>query len=76
MATFREIYENIPVRQQVSERVKFIRKIADLTKKSDFTVRQWIAGRQRPDALTQTVIARHLKVQAEELFPEPQSVEG
>ena len=70
MATFSEIYEQLPKRPSApTERTKFIRKIADATKRSDQTVRMWLSGRQRPDALTQSVIARILKVPASELFP-------
>ena len=70
MATFLEIYEQLPKRPSVpTERTKFIRKIADATKRSETTVRMWLYGRQRPDALTQSVIAKLLKVPESELFP-------
>lgn len=70
MATFSEIYEQIPKREAApTERTKFIRRIADATKKSEQTVKNWLSGRQRPDALTQSVIAKVLKVPADELFP-------
>lgn len=70
MPTFVEFYEQLPKRQAVpTERTKFIRRIADATKRSDQTVRMWLSGRQRPDALTQSVIAKVLKVPASELFP-------
>ncbi len=70
MATFSEIYEKLPKRPSIpTERTKFIRKIADATKRSDQTVKMWLSGRQRPDALTQSVLAKLLKVPADELFP-------
>ena len=70
MAKFSEIYEQLPKRPTApTERTKFIRRVADATKRSDRTVRMWLSGRQRPDALTQSVIAKVLKVPASELFP-------
>jgi len=38
----------------------FIKKISELTCRSEFTVRMWICGRQQPDALAQRVIADYL----------------
>lgn len=71
MATFTEIYERIPQRSaQPTERTRFIRRIADATKRSDQTVKMWLSGRQKPDALTQSVIAKLLKEPAANLFPD------
>lgn len=70
MPTFVEFYEQLPKRQAVpTERTKFVRRVADACKRSEHTVLAWLSGRQRPDALTQSVIARLLKVPASELFP-------
>lgn len=70
--SFKEVYDSLPGRAETTTpKVEFINHIADLTKKTPFTVRQWIAGRQCPDALTQTVISKELGVPVEELFPVP-----
>lgn len=50
-------------------RKEFIRRIADLTKKSETTVKMWVIGRQTPDALTQSVLAKELGVPETVLFP-------
>lgn len=47
----------------------FIREVAEVTKKTELAVRRWIAGETVPDALTQEVLAKHLKTTPEELFP-------
>lgn len=65
--TFREIYiaeGNKPTPRQV-----FLSEVAELTKKSEATVRQWLSGNQSPDALTQEVLAKHFNTTPQELFP-------
>jgi len=49
----REIYESLPARQvsMIAPKSDFINKIADLTKSHPTTVRAWIYGVLRPDAL-------------------------
>lgn len=69
--TFVEIYEGIDKRPPLpTPRKEFMAKIADLTKRSEFTVRMWCTGRQTPDALAQSVISKELGVPEEVLFPE------
>lgn len=46
----------------------FVRDIANLTKRSEFTVRMWLCGQQVPDKLAQETIANHLGVSVETLF--------
>lgn len=65
--TFRDIYESI---DNTSPKAEFVRKIAKATMSSEFTVRMWLAGRQTPAPLTQSVIAKTLGVPVEGLFPE------
>ena len=65
--TFRELYEAEKDKPTAAQ--AFITRIAKLTKRSEMTVRFWIAGRQTPDELAQSVIAKELDVPVEELFP-------
>lgn len=64
--TFKQYYEGLDAS---SPQTKFVRRIADATLKSEFTVKMWLTGRQTPDQLTQSVIARELGVPVEGLFP-------
>jgi hypothetical protein len=68
--TFMEIYEGYAKRPPLpTPRKEFMARIADLTKRSEFTVRMWCTGRQQPDALAQSVISKELGIPAETLFP-------
>lgn len=68
--TFVDIYKSLPDRSVVvAPKTKFVRHIASITKKSAHTVRMWIANEQKPDALTQSVIAKDLNVPENILFP-------
>ena len=51
-------------------KTEFVEKVAKITKKSVKTVRCWIAGTQKPDALAQSVLEKEFKVPAKYLFPE------
>ena len=54
--TFRQIYDNLPERSAVkAPKTRFVERIAALTKKSTKTVRCWLSGTQRPDALAMSV---------------------
>jgi hypothetical protein len=67
--TFREIYDNIePVKVQ-SPKAAWISRIAEITKRSEHSVKMWLTGRQIPDALAQSIIAEELETPADELFP-------
>ncbi len=69
--SFREIYEGYAKRPPLpTPRKEFIKRIADVTKKSETTVKMWVMGRQVPDALTKDVLAKELKVPAAALFPQ------
>ena len=47
----------------------FIAEIAALTHRSDNTVKMWLCGRQVPDELTQSIIARRYNLNINGLFP-------
>lgn len=51
-------------------RQAFIETVARVTKKSPITIKNWINGRQVPDALTVDVIAKHFDCDPSALFPE------
>lgn len=47
----------------------FIAEIAALTHRSENTVKMWLCGRQVPDELTQSIIARRYNLNINGLFP-------
>lgn len=51
----------------------FIREVAEVTHKSEITVRMWLQGRQTPDELTCTTLAAHFGTTSEVLFPKDDS---
>lgn len=67
--TFREIYEAL---DPVPPKTKWILRIAKATMRSENAVRMWLSGRQIPDMLVQSVIAKELGVPVEGLFPNNQ----
>ncbi|MDH6307983.1 hypothetical protein M2451_002502 [Dysgonomonas sp. PFB1-18] len=68
--SFAQIYKGLPERTEVkAPKTAFVERIAEITKKSTKTVRCWIAGVQRPDALCQSLIEKELGVPGEYLFP-------
>lgn len=70
--TFKEIYLKAKAKKRVvpTNAQLFIRDIAKLTHKSEATVRLWLVGKQRPDELTQSVLAAKFKTTPETLFPQ------
>ena len=66
---FREIYDALPPRNvQLAPKTAWVKKIAELCKVHDVTVRCWLAGTQKPDALRISLIAKELGVKENELF--------
>ena len=64
--TFREIYFEV---DNTTPKETWIKRIAKVTMRSESAVRMWIGGRQVPDPLVQSVIAKELGVAVEGLFP-------
>lgn len=64
--SFKEAYGELTLVQQRA----FVTRIAAVTHKSEFTVKMWLCGRQKPEELTRIAIAKELGLPAEELFPE------
>lgn len=68
---FRGIYDSLPERRVVkAPKSAFVDRIAAITMKHPNTVRCWLAGTQKPDALSRAMIEKELKVPSSELFPE------
>lgn len=66
---FRQIYDALPPRNvQLAPKTAWVKRIAKLCKVHDVTVRCWLAGTQKPDALRISLIAKELKVREDELF--------
>ena len=55
--------------EKPTPRQAFITEVAKVTKKSPITIKNWINGRQVPDALTIEVIAKHFDCDPMTLFP-------
>lgn len=65
---FREIYESLPARAGKAPKTVWIEHLAKITMKSEQTVRCWVYGTQKPDALTISILSKELGVPADELF--------
>lgn len=66
--TLKDLYNR--ARKSPTPGVAFIAEVAEVTKKSEITVRRWISGEVVPDALTQSVLAKHFKCHPEDIFPD------
>jgi transcriptional regulator with XRE-family HTH domain len=67
---FAEVYKALPdPPRQITPKLEFVKRMAEITKSSENAVRMWINGRQRPDALKQAIIAEELGIPSAELFP-------
>lgn len=51
----------------------FIAEIATLTHRSKNTVKMWLCGKQTPDELTQSIIARRYNLNINSLFPKAEA---
>jgi len=70
--TFVEIYAQTKAKVRKIEKTpaqKFVDDVAEITKKTPLTVRQWLYGAQVPDKLTQSVLADYFGSTPEQLFP-------
>lgn len=68
--TLTEMYESAKAQvKATTPAAAFIKEVAEVTKKSELSVRRWIAGDATPDALTQEVLARHFNTTPDALFP-------
>jgi len=67
--TFRELYDSLPARSTTAPKSEFVKHIAKITMKSTKTVRCWLAGAQKPDVLTKSIVEKDLAIPADYLFP-------
>lgn len=65
--TLTQMYEK--AKSQPTPAAAFIKEVTEVTKKSELSVRRWIAGDATPDALTQQVLAKHFNTTPAILFP-------
>ena len=65
MKSFKECYEEVST---MSPKKMWIQRIAQVTHRSEATVRMWLIGRQVPEELIQEIIAKELGVPVEGLF--------
>ena len=65
--TFKAIY--LERKQLPTHAEMFITEVAELTHRSTNTVKMWLLGRQVPDELTQSVIAKKYNLDINGLFP-------
>lgn len=70
--TFRELYFEV---DNTTPKETWIKRIAKIAMCSEGTVRMWIGGRQKPNPVVQTVIAKELGVAVEGLFPDKKNEE-
>lgn len=65
--TFKALY--LERKQMPTHAEMFIAEVAELTHRSTNTVKMWLLGRQVPDELTQSVIAKKYNLDINSLFP-------
>lgn len=65
--TFKQMYEEL---DPTPPKTAWIKRIAEVTMRSELTVRMWLSGRQIPEPLVQNIISKELGVPVEGLFPQ------
>jgi len=65
--TFKELYEQ--AKQQPTPAAAFVAKVAEITHRTETTVRMWLSGNQAPDELAKSVIAQYFNSDIDTLFP-------
>ena len=65
---FREIYDSLPTRAGKAPKTLWVEHIAEICMVNVQTVRCWVYGAQKPDALRTSIIAKELGVPADQLF--------
>lgn len=66
--TFGQLYKEMTAAEKPLPSQRLIKELSELTKKSEMTVRGWACGRM-PAPLEQEIVAKHLGIPVEELFP-------
>jgi hypothetical protein len=65
---FRKLYDALPSSRVVSPKKRWVEDVALAARVHPATVRCWLAGTQKPDALRTEIVAKHLGVSPENLF--------
>lgn len=72
--TFADLYYE--ARKKPHPSVAFIAEIAEVTHRTQIAVRKWISGENTPDYNVQQIIAQHLNMPREQLFPKNEVSNG
>lgn len=64
----RRYYDALPERQHLAPKKELIDRLAKLTKVHTQTVKGWIYGTYKPDALRQDMISKELGIPVDQLF--------
>lgn len=67
--SFKQLYLIEKAKRQPTPAALFVRQMARLTRSSEATVRQWLSGCQRPDALAQEKLSNYFNIPETILFP-------
>ena len=65
---FRQIYDGLPTRAAKAPKTAWVEHLAEICMVSEQTVRCWVYGTQKPDALRTSILSKELGVPASELF--------
>jgi len=65
---FRQIYDSLPARAGKAPKTVWIERLAKICMVSEQTVRCWVYGTQKPDALKLSILSKELGVPADQLF--------
>lgn len=65
--TFKQLYED--AKREPTPAAAFVAKVAEITHRTETTVRMWLSGNQTPDELAKSVIAQHFNSDINTLFP-------
>lgn len=65
---FRQIYDALPTRAAKAPKTQWVEHLAEICMVSEQTVRCWVYGTQKPDALKLSILSKELGVPANELF--------
>jgi len=65
--TFKQLYDE--EKNKATPAQEFIANVAKITHRSKNTVKMWLVGRQSPDELARSIIAKTYNCNAKSLFP-------
>lgn len=68
--SFIELYKE--EKRKLTPAQEFIRKVAEMTKRSESAVRFWVIGINEPDALCKSIISEKFGIDENVLFPAQQ----